>query len=78
MGQFKFKSAVKSDDAIKLKVYEKYIQTQLPSWDVPRAGVIWPLTGYTFNHYNQSTSGCNWLNNFRHTINTKIAEEKAK
>jgi hypothetical protein len=67
-----------SDDAIKLKVYDKYIQSQLNTWDVPRSGVIWPNTGYNFNHYNTATTGVNWLNNFRHTINTKFQEEKAK
>ena len=66
-----------TDDAIKLKVYEKYIQTQLTSWDVPRAGVIWP-NGWNHAHHNSSTTGVAWLNNFRHTINTKIQEEKAK
>jgi hypothetical protein len=69
---------LKSDDAIKLKVYDKYIQSQLTSWDVPRSGVIWPQNGWGYNHYNNSTTGVAWLNNFRHTINTKFQEEKAK
>lgn len=66
-----------TDDAIKLKVYEKYIQTQLTSWDVPRAGVIWP-NGWTHANHVNSTTGVAWLNNFRHTINAKFQEEKAK
>ena len=65
------------DDALKLKVYEKYIQTQLTSWDVPRAGVIWPR-GWQWGHVQSNATGPLWLDNFRHTINTKIAEEKAK
>ena len=67
-----------SDDAIKLRVYDKYIQTQLNTWDVPRSGVIWPQSGWTFGHHNSSTTGVTWLNNFRHTINTKFQEERAK
>ena len=60
-----------TDDAIKFKVYEKYIQTQLTSWDLPfgRLGVP---------HHSSSLPGDVWLNNFRHTINAKFQEEKAK
>lgn len=67
-----------TDDALKLKVYEKYIQTQLPSWDLPSNVVVWPQNNWQKVHYNQNTTGVNWLNNFRHTINTKFQEEKAK
>ena len=67
-----------SDDAIKLRVYDKYIQTQLPSWDLPPSTVVWPQNGWQKVHYNQSTTGVAWLNNFRHTINSKFQEEKAK
>ena len=67
-----------TDDAIKLKVYEKYIQTQLNSWDLTPGVVCWPQNGWQNVHYNQSTTGVAWLNNFRHTINSKFQEEKAK
>ena len=66
-----------SDDAIKLKVYDKYIQTQLTSWDVPRSGIIWPRSWH-WGHVQSPATGPLWLDNIRHTINTKIAEEKAK
>jgi hypothetical protein len=65
------------DDEIKLRIYEKYIQTQLTSWDVSRTGVIWPR-GWQWAHVQSNATGPLWLDNFRHTINTKIAEEKAK
>jgi len=65
-----------TDDAIKLKVYEKYIQTHLSAWDLKPGVVCWP-NGWSHAHHNSSTTGVAWLNNFRHTINTKIAEEKA-
>ena len=67
-----------SDDAIKLRVYDKYIQTQLSVWDLPAGVVVWPQNSWQKVHYNQSTSGVQWLNNFRHTINTKFQEERTK
>ena len=67
-----------SDDAIKLRVYDKYIQTQLSAWDLPAGVVVWPQNGWQKVHYNQSTNGTHWLNNFRHTINTKFQEERTK
>jgi hypothetical protein len=66
-----------TDDAIKLKVYDKYIQTPLSAWDLKSGVVCWPQNGWQKVHYNQQTTGVAWLNNFRHTINIKIAEEKA-
>jgi len=69
--------SLNSDDAIKLKVYDKYIQTQLTSWDVPRSGIIWPRSWH-WGHVQASATGPLWLDNIRHTINTKIAEEKQK
>lgn len=71
------KPPLSNDDAIKLKVYDKYIQTPLQNWDVPHTGVIWPKRGWCFCHHNQSGNGTTWLDNIQHTINTKIAEEKA-
>jgi hypothetical protein len=67
-----------SNDAIKLRIYDKYIQTQLNCWDLPNNVVVWPATGYRKSNYNSSTTGIQWLNNFRHTINTKYQEELAK
>ena len=67
-----------TDDAIKLKVYDKYIQTPLSAWDLKSGVVCWPQNNWQKVHYNQSTTGVAWLNNFRHTINTKFQEEKAK
>lgn len=66
-----------TDDSIKLRVYEKYIQTPLNSWDLPN-GIVWPQNGWQKNNYNNSTTGVQWLNNFKHTINTKIQEERKK
>ena len=66
-----------NDDAIKLKVYDKYIQTQLTSWDLPRTGVIWPHNWH-WGHVQSAAPGPLWLDNIRHTINTKIAEEMSK
>ena len=67
-----------SNDAIKLRIYDKYIQTQLNCWDLPNNVVVWPQNGWRKNNYNNSTTGIQWLNNFRHTINTKYQEELAK
>jgi len=72
-------SPLKSDDMLKLQVYEKYIQTQLPQWDLPPTNIVcWPQNGWSSCHHGQPATGIVWLNNFRHTINTKIAEEQAK
>ena len=67
-----------TDDAIKLRVYDKYIQSELTTWDVDKRAVIWPNQNWTFQHHAQHTTGPIWLKNFRHTINTKIQEERAK
>ena len=69
--------SLKGDDVIRLKVYEKYIQPQMTSWDVPKSGVLWPR-GWHWGHVQSAATGPLWLDNIRHTINTKIAEEKAK
>ena len=63
-----------SEDIIKLGIYEKYIQTQLNLWDLPANVVVWPQNGWHLVHHGQTQNGIMWLNNFRHTINTKIAE----
>ena len=67
-----------SNDAIKLRIYDKYIQTQLPAWDLPTGVIVWPQCGWQKTHYNSNNTGTQWLNNFRHTINTKYQEELAK
>jgi hypothetical protein len=67
-----------SNDAIKLRVYDKYIQTQLNLWDLKPGVVCWPQNNWHPDHHSTQNTGIMWLNNFRHTINTKIAEEKNK
>jgi hypothetical protein len=69
--------SLKGDDAIKLRVYEKYIQLPMTSWDLPKSGVLWPRSWH-WGHVQSPATGPLWLDNIRHTINTKIVEEKAK
>lgn len=67
-----------SNNDIKLRMYEKYIQTPLLAWDVEKSGIIWPIHGWHHCHCGVSAPGTIWLNNFKHTINTAIAAEISK
>jgi hypothetical protein len=76
------------DDAIRLEVYDKYIQTAIKDWDVPKNGNIWP-TNYGYKHlftlHLLDSPRCNtvpymtgesWFNNFTYTIKQKINEKR--
>jgi len=79
------------DDKIRLDVYDKYIQTEIKNWDVPKNGNIWP-TAHAFEHLFKLhlqdhpahrpgipyITGEHWFNNFKYTINKKINERRAQ
>ena len=60
--------AASTDDAIKLKVYENYIQTSCKNWDLLlQSNVAIPSGSVQLGHV--------WLTNFRHTINAMLVKK---